>query len=686
MKFQLVSKYKPAGDQGKAIKELVENVNKGMQFQTLLGATGTGKTYVMAQVIEKTQRPTLVIAHNKTLAAQLCSELRTLFPHNAVEYFVSYYDYYQPEAYMPGSDTYIEKEAMINDEIDRLRHSATQAILTRRDTIIVASVSCIYNLGSSEEYERGALKLVEGMEMTRDNVMKFLVEAQFERTNADVLRAQFRVRGDVFEVHGAESASHIYRFSVEGGRVHELEVIDPITRKTIEERETLYIFPARHYVAPPEVRETAIASIKKELKERLAFFNKNGLLLEAERLERRTKNDISMIAQLGMCHGIENYSRHFDGRESGAAPNTLISFFPDDFITIIDESHVSVPQIGGMSEGDKARKKTLIEYGFRLPSAIDNRPLRFAEFEHLIKQTIFVSATPGNYERAQSAHIAEMIVRPTGLVDPELILHGSKGQIEDLFARIDIVVDREERALVTTLTKKMAEDLTEYINTEGKKRKRKIKAVYVHSDVDTVDRLKILTEFRRGTYDVLVGVNLLREGLDLPEVSLVAIIDADKEGFLRSDTSLIQTIGRAARNVNGQVVLYADTITGSMKRAMDETERRREKQLAYNEKHGITPKTIIKNIVDYSEEFGLSEDPQGKLGNIKDVIAFEEVGEQDKTVEERIKIKEKQMKEASSQLQFEVAAILRDEIRELQKKLSKQGKEAKQRVRTTKKK
>ena len=686
MKFQLVSKYKPAGDQGKAIQELVENINKGTQFQTLLGATGTGKTYVMAQVIEKTQRPTLVIAHNKTLAAQLCSELRTLFPHNAVEYFVSYYDYYQPEAYMPGSDTYIGKEAMINDEIDRLRHSATQAILTRRDTIIVASVSCIYNLGSSEEYERGALKLVEGMEMTRDNVMKFLVEAQFERTNADVLRAQFRVRSDVFEVHGAESASHIYRFSVEGGRVHELEVIDPITRKTIEERTSLYIFPARHYVAPPEVRETAIASIKKELKDRLAFFNKNGLLLEAERIERRTKNDISMIKQLGMCHGIENYSRHFDGRESGAAPNTLISFFPDDFLTIIDESHVSVPQIGGMSEGDKARKKTLIEYGFRLPSAIDNRPLRFAEFEHLIKQTIFVSATPGNYERAQSAYIAEMIVRPTGLVDPELILQGSKGQIEDLFARIDVVVEREERALVTTLTKKMAEDLTEYINAEGKKRTRKIKAVYVHRDVDTVDRLKILTEFRRGTYDVLVGVNLLREGLDLPEVSLVAIIDADKEGFLRSDTALIQTIGRAARNVNGQVVLYADRITGSMKRAMEETERRREKQLAHNKKHGITPKTIIKNIVDYAEEFGLSEDPKGKLGNIKDVIAFEEVGEQDKTIEERIKIKEKQMKEASSLLQFEVAAILRDEIRELQKRVNKQGREAKKRVRAAKKK
>lgn len=663
MDFKLVSKYKPTGDQPQAIEGLVNGVQKGERFQTLLGATGTGKTYVMANLIEKLQRPTLVMAHNKTLAAQLTSELRELFPNNAVEYFVSYYDYYQPEAYMPGSDTYIEKEAMINQEIDRLRHSATQSLLTRRDVIIVSSVSCIYSLGSKEEYERGALKLVTGESLTREQTLRWLVDAQFERTGADVLRGQFRVRGDVFEVHGVQMASQVYRLDVTDGVIQSISIIDPVTRKTLEDAYSLYIFPARHYVAPLETRAAAIATIKAEMNDRLAFFEKHGMLLEAERIERRTKNDIEMIAELGVCHGIENYSRHFDGRPAGEAPGTLISFFPKDFLTIIDESHVTVPQIGGMSGGDRARKKTLIDFGFRLPSASDNRPLTFDEFEKLVGQTILVSATPGPYEKKVSSSTVEMIVRPTGLVDPEVILHGSAGQIDDLYARIQTRIAVNERTLVTTLTKKMAEDLSDYLKT------KKVKAVYLHSDIDTVERLTILSEFRRGTYDVIVGVNLLREGLDLPEVSLVAIIDADKEGFLRSDTSLIQTIGRAARNVNGQVVLYGDVMTGSMKRAIGETERRRAKQLAYNELHGITPQTIVKRIVDYAGEFGLSESADGKLGNTKEVLMLDDLGDSEKTIPERIKEKQAHMKRASSALQFEIAAVLRDEILELEKQI-----------------
>lgn len=669
MEFKLESKFKPAGDQPKAIEGLVSGLKKDMRYQTLMGVTGSGKTFVMGQVIQKVQRPTLIIAHNKTLAAQLASEFRALFPHNAVEYFVSYYDYYQPEAYMPGSDTYIEKEAMINEEIDRLRHNATQSLLTRRDVIVVSSVSCIYNIGSPEEYRRGALTFSIGQIITRGEIMRALVEMQYERTNADVLRGQFRVRGDVVEIHPPQSSSFLYRIDVSSQKVCAIEVIDPVTRKVLEKTETLQVFPTKHYVASETTRESALLTIKKEMMERVKYFQEKGLPLEAERIERRTKSDIEMIRQLGFCHGIENYSRYFDGRKPGEPPFSLISYFPKDFVTIIDESHVTIPQIGGMFFGDQARKKTLVDYGFRLPSAIDNRPLKFEEFEERIGQTILVSATPSSFERKESDAIVEMIVRPTGLVDPEIILRPINGQIDDLLVRIADRIAHKERVLVTTLTKKMAEDLTEYLNAEGAKKKPKMKAVYVHSDVDTIDRIKILASFRRGDYDVLVGVNLLREGLDLPEVSLVAILDADKEGFLRSDTALIQTIGRAARNVRGQVILYADNVTGSMKRAIDETSRRREIQVAYNKENNITPQTIKKRIVDFAAEFGLSEDPKGKLTKIKDTLALEMIGDKNKPIGELIKEKEAAMKYAASELQFEIAAVLRDEIKELRKKL-----------------
>ncbi len=657
MRFKIYSKHKPAGDQPKAITELVQGLQKGLRYQTLLGVTGSGKTFTVANVIAKMQKPTLVIAHNKTLAAQLCNEFRELFPKNAVEYFVSYYDYYQPEAYLPTSDTYIEKEAMINEEIDRLRHAATQALLTRRDVIIVASVSCIYGLGAPEAYEASAIHLSLGQIVTRSDLLRKLVDMQYTRTNASVARAQFRMHGETLEIMPANQ-NLIFRIGMGGQTVREVLILDPVTRKTREKVQDAWIFPARHFVTlRPEV-ERAVKAIRAELKDRLAYFNQEGKLLEAERLERRTRFDLEMIEQIGFCHGIENYSRHLSGRGPGEPPDTLLAYFPKDFLTVIDESHVTVPQLGGMYEGDRSRKQNLIEYGFRLPSAADNRPYKFPEFEAEIGQVIFTTATPGPYEMKHSGQVVQMVVRPTGLVDPELEVRPIKGQIDDLIGRITERVTRKERVMVTTLTKKMAEDLTEFLE------EKKIKVRYLHSDVDTLDRIAILTDFRKGIFDVLVGVNLLREGLDLPEVSLVAILDADKEGFLRSETSLIQTIGRAARNVRGQVVLYADEMTGSMRRAIDETNRRRAIQLAYNKKHGITPTTIKKKIKDITEGIVKRKEEELHAKTLALETAVATSGS-----DELIHEKAQQMREAAHHLQFELAAILRDEIKELKKKL-----------------
>ncbi|MBI2552732.1 excinuclease ABC subunit UvrB [Candidatus Uhrbacteria bacterium] len=728
MKFRIRSKFKPAGDQPRAIKQLVDGLERGDAHQTLLGVTGSGKTFSIANVIEKVQRPTLVIAHNKTLAAQLCNEYREFFPDSAVEYFVSYYDYYQPEAYLPRTDTYIEKEAMINEEIDRLRHAATQALLTRRDVIIVASVSCIYNIGSPETYEKMSMKLTRGQVIGRVDILKTLTKMQYARTNAEVKRGMFRMRGQTFEVMPSNH-DMIYRVDLSAQEVGEIIMIDPVTRKVREKVDSVWIFPTKHYVADEPQVKRAIKDIRAELKDRLAYFNKTGKLLEAERLERRTRYDLEMIAQVGFCHGIENYSRHFDGRAPGEPAKTLLDYFTrypspqpsptrgeggttnppplvggvrgggqraNDWLLVIDESHVTLPQIQGMYEGDRSRKQALIEYGFRLPSAIDNRPLKFEEFEARMPQTIYTSATPGTYELAKSKEqrangVVEQIIRPTGLVDPEIIVrpitgaveatktpslrhktptgvtlrsHGvtmaSKSQVEDLMARVKERVKRHERVMVTTLTKKMAEDLTEYLAD------LKIKVQYLHSDVDTLDRITILTDFRRGKFDVLVGVNLLREGLDLPEVSLVAILDADKEGFLRSETSLIQTIGRAARNVHGQVVLYADQMTGSITRAIRETDRRRKLQMAYNKAHGITPRTIKKAIKDITE--GLTKRKEEELA--KKALELETQAKGGRA-DDLIREKEKQMREAANLLQFELAAILRDEIQVLRKQSKK---------------
>ncbi|MFA5935301.1 MAG: excinuclease ABC subunit UvrB [Patescibacteria group bacterium] len=666
--FKLHSPYQPSGDQPDAIAALVKGVKGGAMCQTLLGATATGKTFTIANVIQEVKKPTLVLAHNKTLAAQLCNEFREFFPNNAVEYFVSYYDYYQPEAYIAKSDTYIEKEAMINEEIDRLRHSATQALLTRKDVIICSSVSCIYGLGAPEAYEKTVIHITKGGDVTREDLVRRLIEMQFTRTNAEILRGTFRVQGPVLEIMPVNE-EFIYRIEAPRGVIEAILKTDPVTRKILREQEDLWIFPAKHFITMGPERERAIKSIREELKERLVWLEKNGKLLEAERLDRRTKFDLEMIENLGYCNGIENYSRHLSGRPEGAPPDTLLAYFPKDFLLVVDESHVTIPQIGGMSEGDKSRKNTLVEYGFRLPSAKDNRPLTFHEFEERVQQAIFVSATPGDYEAKHSSIIAEQIIRPTGLVDPEVIIHpitpkkGGVGQIDDVLARIAEVVKRKDRVLVTTLTKKMAEDLNEFLL------ERKIKSRYLHSDIDTIERLEILSEFRRGTYDVIVGVNLLREGLDLPEVALVAILDADKEGFLRSETSLIQTIGRAARNVRGQVVLYADRMTGSMTRAIAETDRRRAKQTAYNQLHGITPQTIIKAIKDLRGELGLT----GKTKDIKAILKLELTAETHdlKTV---LKQKDVEMKEAARNLEFELAAILRDEMSVLLKEIKKREK------------
>lgn len=664
-KLQIVSNNKPAGDQPKAIKSLVSGLEKGMKHQTLLGVTGSGKTFTIANVIEAVQKPTLVIAHNKTLAAQLCNEFRELFPNNAVHYFVSYYDYYQPEAYIPTSDTYIGKEAMINDEIDKLRHAATTALLTRKDVIIVASVSCIYGLGAPEAYKENIIHFKVGTELKRKELMKQLIGMQFTRTNADLKRGTFRLHGDNWEIM-PPGEEKIYNLILEDNIIKTIYEIDPVKgfvqsgKNKTPEVEEVFISPARHFITMGHDKERAVIAIEQELKDQLKKFEKENKYLEAERIERRTKADLAMIKEIGYCNGIENYSRHLSGRAEGEPPSTLLDYFPKDYLMVIDESHVTVPQIGGMYEGDAARKRNLVEFGFRLPSAKDNRPLKFKEFEERLPQVIYTSATPSRYELDHSLQVAEQIIRPTGLIDPKITIRPAKGQVEDLIPEIKARVEKGERVLVTTLTKKMAEDLSSYLE------ELKMKVNYLHSDVKTMDRIRILTGLRKGTYDVIVGVNLLREGLDLPEVSLIAILDADKEGFLRSETSLIQTIGRAARNVNGEVLMYADKITGSIERAVSETERRRKIQLEYNKKHNITPKTIIKEIRDILPELEEAK-------TVDEILELElkPLDKSQSSIKKLIKQKEKEMKEASGDLDFELAAILRDEIRILSDKLGK---------------
>ncbi len=651
----------PAGDQPKAIAGLVDGLNKGMKRQTLLGATGTGKTFTIANVIAQVQRPTLVIAHNKTLAAQLAQEFRTFFPDAAVHYFVSYYDYYQPEAYMPVTDTYIEKDAQINEEIDRLRHASTQALLTRKDTIIVASVSCIYGLGSPKDYERENIRLAVGDSATKIGLMQRFVGVQYERTTADLSPGTFRALGNRIDIMPI-SETIMLQIEIAGGKIAHLQVVDPVSMKLMKVVEDYFIFPAKHFISDVPTRERAVQTIEAELKERLAELEKDGKLLEIERLKRRTRYDVAMIKEVGFCQGIENYSRHLSGKEPGVAPDTLLEYFPHDkhgvpeFLTVIDESHVTLPQLHGMYAGDQSRKNTLVEYGFRLPSAKDNRPLTYEEFETRINDVIYVSATPGNYEREESEQVVEQIIRPTGLLDPVLEVRkvgasGSyKGQVHDFIEEVVKEVKIGGRVLVTTLTKKMAENLSTYLKEQG------VKAEYVHSDIKTMERITILTNFRRGVFDCLVGVNLLREGLDLPEVTLIGIMDADKEGFLRSETSLIQTIGRAARNSRGKVILYADIMTGSMERAIAETNRRRKIQEDYNTKHGITPTTIEKNIKDITEEL---QSEHAKAVNVELSIDKKLFA---KNPEKLIKLKEKAMKEAVKALDFETAAILRDEL------------------------
>lgn len=667
-KFNLKSSYKPAGDQPGAIKQLVDGLESGLDHQTLLGVTGSGKTFTAANVIASVNRPTLVIAHNKTLAAQLAAEYQEFFPDNAVHYFVSYYDFYQPEAYLPVTDTYIEKDAQVNQEIERLRHASTQALLTRRDVIIVASVSCIYGLGSPEQYRSEHLELKAGQKLLRNDLLRNLVSIFYERTNADLTPGTFRGVGNTVEVM-PPGETEIYHLTLDSGVLERIDRLDAITREIIETVDHFFLFPGKHFMTTEAAREKAIVRIQDELKDQLAKFEGAGKLLEADRLRRRTNYDVAMLREIGFCTGIENYSRHLSGRGEGEAPDTLLSYFPEDFLTIIDESHVTVPQVRGMHAGDQSRKKTLVEHGFRLPSALDNRPLQFPEFQERIGQVIYTSATPGPYELEHSGNnIAQQIVRPTGLLDPVLEVRPVvekgpyKGQIQDLIAEIEEEINGDNRVIATTLTKKMAEDLSTYL------KEKKIKAEYLHSEVKTLERIKILTEFRKGVFDVLVGVNLLREGLDLPEVTLIGILDADKEGFLRSETSLIQTIGRAARNENGRVILYADQMTGSLDRAITETKRRRELQMNYNKEHGITPKTINKNIKDITEE--LEKDrarTAGILASVEAPLALKGHSE----LRELIKQKETQMNEAVKKLAFEEAAILRDEIKLLRERLTK---------------
>ena len=666
--FTIARPYEPAGDQPSAIAALTKGIENGERHQTLLGATGTGKTFTIANVIQEVQKPTLIIAHNKTLAAQLAAEFRAFFPENEVHYFVSYYDFYQPEAYVPITDTYIEKEAQINSEIDRLRHATTQALLTKRAVIVVASVSAIYGLGSPEQYANVILTLRPGDRTTRAKLVRELVGMYFERVAGDLVAGSFRALGNMIEIMPSHEEI-IYRLHIIGDTLSRLEALDPITRELKGERAEVALFPAKHFVTPEDVKEEALEDIGIELKEQLAYLRRSGDQLAAERLSRRTRQDIALIREIGYCNGIENYSRHFDRRSSGEAPHTLLSYFPrtadgtPDFLTVIDESHVTIPQIAGMQAGDRARKDTLVAHGFRLPSARDNRPLNFEEFEERIGQAVYVSATPGKYEFEHSTeHIVEQIIRPTGLVDPEVavrpIVEGDnyKGQVHDFIAEAERVHKNGARSLVTVLTKKMAEDLASFL------RDKAIRAEYIHSDIKTVDRIRILTAFRKGEFDVLVGVNLLREGLDLPEVELVGILDADKEGFLRSETSLIQTIGRAARNVHGRVILYADNTTGSMERALTETKRRRDKQLAHNKKHHITPQTIKKAITDISDQFVKSHTKAvAQLVELDAVTATTPAARKKLIAQKR-----KRMQNAAKELDFETAALLRDEIKALE--------------------
>ena len=650
-KFDLVSKYEPAGDQGQAIETLVENIENGEKAQILRGATGTGKTYTMSQVIARTNKPTLVIAHNKTLAGQLYSEFKEFFPNNAVEYFVSYYDYYQPEAYVPSSDTYIEKDSSVNDEIDKLRHSATSSLLERNDVIVVASVSCIYGLGSPKEYQDSVVSLRPGLEISRDKLLNDLVGIQFERNDIDFQRGRFRVRGDVVEVFPASRDEHAFRVEFFGDEIDRIREIEALTGQVLGEVDHLAIFPATHFMTNDDRMEESIAKIEAELQQQLKVFRSEGKLLEAQRLEQRTNYDIEMLREMGYCNGVENYSRHMDGRTEGEPPFTLLDFFPDDFMIMIDESHMTMGQVKGMYNGDRARKDMLVNYGFRLPSALDNRPLRREEFESHVHQIVYVSATPGDYEMEQTETIVEQIIRPTGLLDPIVEVRPMMGQIDDLLGEINARVEKDERVFVTTLTKKMAEDLTSYFKEMG------VKVKYMHSDIKTLERTEIIRDLRLGVFDVLVGINLLREGIDVPEVSLVAILDADKEGFLRNERGLIQTIGRAARNSNGRVIMYGDNITQSMQRAMDETSRRRKIQMAYNEKHGIVPQTIKKEIRDL-----ISITKRTESGEVEEVSAEAMTKKERKALLKKL---EKEMAEAAGALDFESAAQLRDMILEI---------------------
>ncbi|MFU2164240.1 excinuclease ABC subunit UvrB [Streptococcus pluranimalium] len=650
--FKLVSKYSPSGDQPQAIEALVDNIEGGEKSQILLGATGTGKTYTMSQVISRVNKPTLVIAHNKTLAGQLYGEFKEFFPDNAVEYFVSYYDYYQPEAYVPSSDTYIEKDSSVNDEIDKLRHSATSALLERNDVIVVASVSCIYGLGSPKEYADSAVSLRPGQEMSRDQLLNQLVDIQFERNDIDFQRGRFRVRGDVVEIFPASRDQHAFRIEFFGDEIDRIREIESLTGKSLGDVEHLVLFPATHFVTNEEHMEQSIAKIQAELEQQLQIFEAEGKLLEAQRLKQRTEYDIEMLREMGYTNGVENYSRHMDGRSEGEPPYTLLDFFPKDFLIMIDESHMTMGQIKGMYNGDRSRKQMLVDYGFRLPSALDNRPLRREEFESHIHQIVYVSATPGDYEQEQTDTVIEQIIRPTGLLDPEIDVRPTMGQMDDLLEEITIRSEKGERTFVTTLTKKMAEDLTDYLKEMG------VKVKYMHSDIKTLERTEIIRDLRLGLFDVLIGINLLREGIDVPEVSLVAILDADKEGFLRNERGLIQTIGRAARNSEGHVIMYADKITDSMQRAMDETARRRQIQIAYNDKHGIVPQTIKKDIRDL---IGISKASDTEVA--EETVDYTAMNKSER--QEAIKKLQNQMQEAAELLDFELAAQIRDLVLEL---------------------
>jgi len=660
--FRLAELYQPSGDQPEALAKLVEGIEDGLAFQTLLGVTGSGKTYTMANVIARLGRPALVLAPNKTLAAQLYSEFREFFPENAVEYFVSYYDYYQPEAYVPARDLYIEKDSSINDHIEQMRLSATKSLLERRDVVIVGTVSCIYGIGDPSEYHGMILHLRHGEKLSQRDVLARLVAMQYTRSDLDFRRGTFRVRGDVVDVFPAEHAEHAIRISLSEDEVEKLEVFDPLTGRVLHPMARFTVYPSSHYVTPRDTTLRAIEAIKEELRQRIQFFQDAGRLVEAQRIEQRTRFDLEMLAELGFCKGIENYSRHLSGRQAGEPPPTLIDYLPPDALMIIDESHVTIPQLGGMYRGDRSRKENLVEYGFRLPSALDNRPLRFDEFEKVVRQTIFVSATPADYEREKSADaIVEQVVRPTGLVDPQVMVRPASTQVDDLLSEISARVKKNERVLVTTLTKRMAEELTDYLAEHG------VKVRYLHSEVETVERVEIIRDLRLGEFDVLVGINLLREGLDLPEVSLVAILDADKEGFLRSERSLIQTIGRAARHINGAAILYADQMTDSIKRALDETDRRRNKQIAYNQEHGITPKGVIKRIKDLIDGVYEAEDAEAVRAAAAQEARYEAMSE--KQLAREIKALEKKMLAHAKNLEFEEAAKARDELAELKKRV-----------------